>query len=1060
MTQRCNSLNQIRFFITGILISVFGAAVFGQTPSEARKLHLNQLSELQIKGGETQLFVFSLKAGEYARTEVEQKNIDVTVSLFSSDGTLVVEMDGRKGKLWRESVSHGAEKPEEVTLKVKAISSPEVVGSYKVRLTEIRQTTPLERKRIQAERLLSEALQLHEQGKPKRDQAINSYQSSAVLWNELGESFWEGVTAYNLGLIYRSAMNFEKTGEYFTKALALFRSGKDRRGEATTLNLLGRNYYALNQFDQALEHFEQALRIFRQLEDRSAEVAALNNIGGVYDALAQYGQAIAYYEPALKSARLSKNRLQEVTIGLNLGRIYSSLNQPKKALALYEQSLVIARETKNRIQESIALYYLAGIYGDLRQYEKSILYHEQTLTMARQANDLAGISGVLPNLATDYAALKQYDKALKYAEESLASLRGVNNRFAEAQTYYILGYIHHKTNQPEKALENYTRALRIWTELRDRDAQASLLYSLMNLWNESEKPSIAVFFGKQAVNAYQEVRANISGLDKNTRGTFLKSVEHVYQQLAEILISEGRFNEAQKVLALLKEEEYFEYVRRDSNEIKNLKARADLKADEQKLIERYNQLSERLTDIGTEFQKLDEKKRRLPEGASLPAEEQKRYDELNAMLTDANAAFRLFLEKELVAELGQTVKKEIEIDRALQNKLRQWGEGTVAIYTLTGENRYRLILTTPTVQKAGKTEIKAADLNKKIFAFREILQNPNLDPRPAGKELYDILIKPIERDLQGAKAKTLLWSLDGTLRYIPIAALWDGKQYLAEKYQTVVITSTTRQSLLAETKKDWRALGLGVSSAQTVQDPILPNEKISFSALPGVKAELNVIVQDEQTPADAGLLTGKRFLDENFSVKNFSDSLTKETEQGKRKYTVVHIASHFRLGGDSKNSFLLLGDGNVLTLEQISDSPEMTFEDVELVTLSACNTAFGEDSTGKEVDSLATFIELRGAKAVIASLWAVADDSTQLLMGEFYRLGKENPDLNKAEALRQAQKSMLEGKLKPSVGRNQKRAEIVDKENNAKAPRFNYDAKKPFAHPYYWSSFVLIGNWR
>ncbi len=328
-----------------------------------------------------------------------------------------------------------------------------------------------------------------------------------------------------------------------------------------------------------------------------------------------------------------------------------------------------------------------------------------------------------------------------------------------------------------------------------------------------------------------------------------------------------------------------------------------------------------------------------------------------------------------------------------------------------------------------------------------------------GKEVYDILVKPIEKDLLAANAKTLIWSLDGTLRYIPLAALSpDGKTYLVEKYQTALITSTTRQSLMAENEKNWHTLGLGVSTAQTVADPILPNKIITFSALPGVKTELATIVKDEQTPNEKGLLAGKRLIDTDFNQRNFGDSLTKETSEGKRKYTIVHIASHFRLGDNSANSFLLLGGGNTLTLEQISNSPQMRFGNVELVTLSACNIAFGSDSTGKEVDSLATFIELRGAKAIIATLWSVSDDSTQLLMSEFYRLHKENPTLTKAKAMQKAQTEMIEGKLKSNGKGAGCRAEIIRQKNGNTS--FKCDTNAPYSHPFYWSPFVLIGNWR
>src|SRR5438445_11477156 len=92
--------------------------------------------------------------------------------------------------------------------------------------------------------------------------------------------------------------------------------------------------------------------------------------------------------------------------------------------------------------------------------------------------------------------------------------------------------------------------------------------------------------------------------------------------------------------------------------------------------------------------------------------------------------------------------------------LRELLAGTVAIYTLVGDEKYRVILITPDVQKAYQYPIAAADLNRKVLAFREAVQNPKLDPRPLGEELYKILVGQMEEDLRQAKANTMMWSLE------------------------------------------------------------------------------------------------------------------------------------------------------------------------------------------------------------------------------------------------------------------------------------------------------------
>ena len=423
---------------------------------------------------------------------------------------------------------------------------------------------------------------------------------------------------------------------------------------------------------------------------------------------------------------------------------------------------------------------------------------------------------------------------------------------------------------------HFQQALVTAREVAASDEESAALDGLMRAYECSGQGGIAVFYGKQSINLLQAIRGDIVKFDKDIQTNFVKDNEQTYRRLADILVSQGRLPEAQQVLAMLKEEELSGFVRRDAKEIESLSKRAELRANEKSALERYNLIAGKVSSLGTELSALQEKKRRTPSGTAFA--EQARLDELTTEVKDANTAFRLFLEKELAAELGSEKKKEIDADRALQGKLREWGDGTVALSTIVGEDRYRVILTTPSVQIDGKTELKIADLNRKIFAFRQALLNPAIDPRPLGKELYDILIKPIEKDLDAAGAKTLLWSLDGTLRYIPMNALWDGSQYLVQKYQNVIVTSTTRQSLQASVNGDWRVLGGGVTKASQVTEPNTA-QKFSFDELKGVAGELSSIIVDDSA-AKTGVLPGMRLMDSAFSEDALKQQLGQTLGRG------------------------------------------------------------------------------------------------------------------------------------------------------------------------------------
>jgi CHAT domain-containing protein len=159
------------------------------------------------------------------------------------------------------------------------------------------------------------------------------------------------------------------------------------------------------------------------------------------------------------------------------------------------------------------------------------------------------------------------------------------------------------------------------------------------------------------------------------------------------------------------------------------------------------------------------------------------------------------------------------------------------------------------------------------------------------------------------------------------------------------------------------------------------------------------------------------------------------------------------------DSFLLLGDGSRMTLAQIKT--KLNFNSVELLTLSACETALGDDSVahhGVEVEGLGAIAQQAGAKAVLATLWPVADGSTALLMRALYQAHK-NDHVDKADALRDAQLALLRGTVhSDSAGKAERGLARVD--SAPAVASFAADPRAPFAHPFYWAPFILMGNWQ
>ena len=857
--------------------------------------------------------------------------------------------------------------------------------------------------------------------------ALGYYRQALDLTRQIKDRLTEGKILSNMGEVYSRLSRQEQAIAFFEQALAIRREVKDREGEGVTLNNIGMAYHALSQYEKAMGYLEQALAIEQEVKHRAMEGTTLQNIGLEYQYLAQYKKAIEYFERGLAVHREVKDRRGEAQTLNNLGTAYRDLNQPAKAIGYFEQALAIEREVGDRQGEGATLSNAGAACQDMNRPEQALKYFTQALAMERQVKDRQAEGSALNNLAGAYLDLGQYPKALGDFEQALAIAREVRNRQLESKSLMNTGTTHVYMGQAEKALGYYQAALALAWEMNDRAGEAATLENLEVAWKKLDRPRIAIFYGKQSVNILQSIRTGIEGLARESQESYLKGHEAGYRYVADLLIAQGRLPEGQQVLNLLKKDEYLQFVRRDQAETSALAGRADLTAAEAEWAGKYRQISDSLTAVGAHYGELLAKKERT-------AAEETELDRLEKELDIGRQGFETFLGS-LATSFGAKISSgSISLDKlrdteALEAQLGRLGHGAVAIYTLAGEDTYRTILVTPKVERAYEYPIKAADLNRKIQAFREALQNPRSDPRPLAQELFHILIVPaLAEDLRQAKAETLMWSLDGALRYLPVAALFDGKQYLVEQYRLAMFTPASETRFDAAPANPKRALlGLGVTRAHE-----------DFPALPNVAHELQGIQRDT---AD------RELLDENFT----ETAMKRELRRG---YPLVHIATHFNFQpGNDTQSFLLLGDGSHLSLADVKNTNQL-FSGVDLLTLSACNTGMGDATAdGSEVEGFGVAAQRKGASAVIASLWPVADESTSLLMQEFYRLLETQPGMLKSEALREAQVALLHGSLQPQKA-------SVEARGVAVVSHAANDVPAGFTHPYYWAPFFLMGNWQ
>jgi CHAT domain-containing protein/tetratricopeptide (TPR) repeat protein len=959
-------------------------------------------------GGELHTFRLLLNAGQFVRAVFDQRGADIVLTLVGPGGEELTKVDSPVGEWGPEPLFFEVTTGGYYTIQVRTRREWAAPGRYEFSMTA-RRATPQDLSRFPAERAFAEGTRLLSGGGP------------------------EGL---------------ERGVEKYEQALALFRSLGDYRGEVTALVTIASVRQALGEGAQALRYYEDALALLRTTNDTAQEARAESNVALVYFSLGDRERALTNFRQALALFRTAgDSRTAAYTLD-NLGHVYDSRGEERQALDSYQQALRLFRPVGDKRGEAITLNDTGLVYDALGEKAKARQFFKESLKVFEEQGDCREIGPALSNLASDALESGDRQKALEYLNHALAVQHAAGDREGEATTLNNLGFVYHSTGDDRRAFENFHRALALGRETANRKGEGDTLSNMMFAWRAQGKTAPAIFYGKQAVTAYQEVRAAIPPLNKEAQKSFLRPREVTYHTLADMLIEQGRLPEAQQVVGFLKEEEYFQFVRRDGGESR--KGAAALTPEEAAAGKRYEAIADQIAVRGRARAELLQKTTRTPD-------DDKQLAQLDTELAAAGQAFQNFLDH-LSGELGNTRQaarvEQVRESQGLMEDLRELGAGAVAIYTLVGEEKYRVILVTPDVQVAREYAISAAELNKKVAAFRDALQNPSSDPRPLALELYRVVVGPIAKDLEQAHAETLMWSLDGALRYVPVAALYDGEHYMVERYRDVVFTPASMARLKDEPSGRWRAFGFGVSKSHG-----------DFAALPSVPEELRGIIQEASGVAGTadgvqGVLPGKIALDEAFNADSFKAGL-------RERFPLVHVASHFQFEpGNETDSYLLLGDGSRLSLAQIKIAQNL-FGGVDLLTLSACNTATGgAGGDGKEVEGFGVLAQRQGAKAVVASLWPVADMSTRLLMEEFYRIRNSQDGMLKAEALRRAQLELLRGGAGPSAGAQRGTGQSAGAANTTARRGLSVGSvaesggKAPYAHPYFWAPFILIGNWR
>ncbi len=839
---------------------------------------------------------------------------------------------------------------------------------------------------IKAQRLYQKATQQFQNG--ELETALETLQQVLDIRKQQGDRFNISSTLYGIATIYKQLQEYQQALEYYQQALEIRQQLGDKDRIAATLHNIGTVYHHLSQYPQALVSLNQALVMRRQLKDSAAISRTLNEIAVVYDIQSQYLKALEFYQEALEIAQQEKDSVNINAILSNMGLVYSQLGQYEKAIDFYQQVLKTNPPTKG-----IILNNIGAVYRRLKEFPKALKFYQQALAINQENQDRLAIATTLDNIGVIYREQGKYSQALESHQQALDIREKLGDREGQAATLHNIGIVYRESGSYPEALQFLTQTLIFDKQLGNRDGKRITLGNIGKLL-EKDWPELAIIFYKQSVNVTEDIRYDLKVLPAEQQQSYIESVAEIYRSLADLLLQQKRAIEAHQILDLLKVQEIFEYI--GSLEYDKYKStEVPLLEQEKKFWQKYNQF---IDEVGQDWDK----------NQNISSEKLVNIQNL----IDSQEVTKIVSE---LKKNASSQKLNFEILAFLQSELKKHKqENTVVLYPLILEDRIELILVSANSLPLHRTVlVKQKEFNQALLELRMGLtnrrkaQNRNQSDyrvMEAGLKLYNWLIKPIESHLKITGAKTIIYAPDGQLRYIPLAALYDGQNWLVERFKINNITAASLMDLTPRKNINPQILA-GALNEGSYNFKVVETE-FNFAGLPFAGVEVENL---ETIFPETNKLLGNAFTRE--AIESNMDS-----------YNIVHFATHAAfVNGHPEESFILFGDGTRASLREVEN---WNLKDVELVVLSACQTGLGKKlGNGAEILGFGYQMQVAGAAASLATLWRVDDQGTHEFMNDFYAALKNG--LSKAEAVQKAQISLINSE---------------------------------FDHPYYWAPFILIGN--
>jgi CHAT domain-containing protein/Tfp pilus assembly protein PilF len=492
--------------------------------AETRQLKPGETVTQAAAGAYVHIFRIQLEQGQYLRTVVEQRGIDVTVSLYGPANQQIIEMDSPNGKYGPESVSVTAQSSGNYSLRVSSNNKWAPAGVYELRAEGPREPTQADATRIAAERAFAEARKLRAESRQK---AVAKYAESLSLWRDVGDVHGEAYTLCALGMNYRELDDLPKAKSNFEQARSLWQMAKNGQEESFVLNEMAVRYRDRGDPSIALAYYQDALKLRRSTGDRWGQAQVLNNFGLTHARMGKYHQANEAYAQALALYNEVGDRFEEARTRNNLAGALRELGEAQRAFDYYQELLLFLRDAGNRGVEAYVHNNIGEIYDSWGDSSKALEEYETALALFREVGQPSGQVLALDNIGALYVGWGDPQRALDYFHQSPEVRKQVHDLRTEANTYSLIAYTYELQGEPQKALQNYEEARKLREAAKDSQGLAYTLLGTGTAYNSLGESQKALDYCQRALRLMEEVH------DVRGQAIALNKLGHIYTTMRE-----------------------------------------------------------------------------------------------------------------------------------------------------------------------------------------------------------------------------------------------------------------------------------------------------------------------------------------------------------------------------------------------------------------------------------------------------------------------------------------------------------------------------------------------